>query len=305
MVNAVLLAATYLLSSSDAVFPRYGFVPAHPHIFSLFSSLFLHVGLAHLIGNMFFLWMFGYRVENTLGKCLFGLVYLACGLGGHALHYLFNSNSPIPAVGASGAISGIVGCYFVLFPRAQFKIEVFFFWAHVDSIRARTPAAVGAWIAEQTLLALLTQTVRFSSTAFWAHVGGFATGVLATSTILLFAPHLRRRGEEPFLVRTVKGVVLDATGEPLPQARFEMQGEESNEIFTATTSIKGRFALDGVPEGCYSFTLTDSGRAPVQGRIVVRRKTRFNLPIKIRMPGAGRQNASIGDRTKAEFAQRL
>src|SRR5205809_209840 len=80
---------------------------------TVLSSMFLHAGILHYVGNMFFLWMFGYRIENTFGAWLFAFVYLLCGFGASGLHYLINSTSTIPCVGASGAISGIMGCYFV------------------------------------------------------------------------------------------------------------------------------------------------------------------------------------------------
>lgn len=79
IANGLTLAATYLLASPQLVFSRYGFTPAQPHILTMFSSLFLHAGIFHYLGNMFFLWMFGYRIENTFGRWLFVLVFLLCG----------------------------------------------------------------------------------------------------------------------------------------------------------------------------------------------------------------------------------
>src|SRR3954452_24702748 len=134
LINGLALAGTYTLSSSQAVFAHYGFTPAQPHTLTVLSSMFLHAGILHYAGNMFFLWMFGYRIENTFGIWLFTFVYLLCGVGATGLHYLFNANSTIPSVGASGAISGIMGCYFVLFPKSKFDLEVFFLRFHVTSI---------------------------------------------------------------------------------------------------------------------------------------------------------------------------
>lgn len=129
VINALArqLATTYIHpSNSPAVFQRYGFVPAHPSALKLFSSMFLHAGFWHFAGNMFFLWMFGYRVENTFRSFLFALIYMVSGCGAAALHYAFNHTSTIPCVGASGAISGIVGCYLVLFPRSRFEVLIMF-----------------------------------------------------------------------------------------------------------------------------------------------------------------------------------
>ena len=187
IVNALALAATYVVFSSQATFAQFGFTPAHPHVLTAISSMFLHAGIFHLIGNMFFLWMFGYRLENTFERWGFALIYFICGLGAVSLHYLFNRASTVPCVGASGAISGIMGCYFVLFPKSRFDLEVFFLRFHVASIPTYTHGGIGIWLAEQTVLGLLTQAAHFSTVAFWAHVGGFATGAILTLPLIFVA----------------------------------------------------------------------------------------------------------------------
>jgi len=270
------------VSSSQATFSQYGFTPADPHFLTALSSMFLHKGIFHFIGNMFFLWMFGYRLENTFGRWAFALIYLICGFGAVSLHYLFNRASTVPCVGASGAISGIMGCYFVLFPKSRFDLEVFLLRFHVASIPTYTHSAVGIWLAEQTILGLLTQTVRFSTTAFWAHVGGFATGVIITFPLIFIFPRLRIRGEQPFIVRNVKGVVHDLTGSVLTKTRVSLHFE-SGETRTATTDGKGRFTFPGLSDGCYRFTVSRDGWQTMEGNIVVRKKTRYNIPVKLRM----------------------
>src|ERR1700759_907763 len=110
-INGVVLMLEYL-DTPTAWFATHGFVPAHPSISTAFTSMFLHVGFWHYVGNMFFLWMFGNRVENVLGKVTFTLVYLVSGFGATFIQYLSSAHSAIPLVGASGAISGIVGCFF-------------------------------------------------------------------------------------------------------------------------------------------------------------------------------------------------
>lgn len=179
VVNSLLLAATYAFSSPHAIFLQYGFIPAEPHLRTLFTSMFIHAGIWHLVGNMWFLWMFGKEVENSLGPWLFTLIYLLSGLGGCWLHFLFNPTAAIPLGGASGAISGVVGIFFILFPKADFDLVLYLGWLRVKTWQSHTTAAVGVWIGEQTLLGLLSQAVHFSSTAFWGHVGGFAVGVIA------------------------------------------------------------------------------------------------------------------------------
>lgn len=185
--NSLLLLATYW-ANQQSVFSHYGFIPAQPRVETLLSSMFLHAGILHLLGNMWFLWMFGVRVEERLGRVAFVLLYLLSGLGASALHYASNIDSTIPCVGASGAISGVAAAYFVLFPRSIFDLEIYLGRFRVKTIQTRTHAAVGAWIGEQFLLGLLSHYARFSSVAFWAHVGGFVGGSLFAAVFLAIKP---------------------------------------------------------------------------------------------------------------------
>jgi membrane associated rhomboid family serine protease len=201
VINSALLVLMWFAGPTEALFAKYGFTPAHPQLSTAVTSMFLHAGFWHLFGNMWFLWMFGNQVEKILGKWLFCLVYLACGLGGDFLHYLFNSTSSIPSVGASGAISGIAGCFFVLFPKANFDLVFYFRFMTLKTIHTYTSVAVGAWIAEQALLGVLSLKFQAFSVAFWAHVGGFAVGLVAGGIVILLMPkrkklslrHARRR----------------------------------------------------------------------------------------------------------------
>jgi membrane associated rhomboid family serine protease len=263
--------------------------------------MFLHAGILHYVGNMFFLWMFGYRIENTFGAWLFAFVYLLCGFGASGLHYLINSTSNIPCVGASGAISGIMGCYFVLFPKSKFDLEVFFLRFHLTSIPTHTHGAIGVWVVEQAVLGILTQSFRFSSTAFWAHVGGFATGGVITLMVLLVAPQIRERGEQPSMVRYVKGAIHDTYGNALPNAQLELHSP-SGGVVNTTTGAKGRFALDNLPDGLYRYIVTRPGWQPVHGRIVVQKKTRYSVPIRIKMAEQSAEDA-VAPKSQAAVSQ--
>jgi membrane associated rhomboid family serine protease len=192
-LNGLVLAITYMAFSPEIVFRTFGFLPAQPYVSSLLTSMFLHVGLWHLLGNVWFLWMFGNQVENIFRPSLFMLTYLVCGLGGFGLHYIFNHTSTVPCVGASGAISGIAGCYFVLFPKAKFEIAIYYGWSTLKTIDTSARGAIGAWILEQTLLGIFTQASHTSAVAFWAHVGGFATGALAGLLFVIVVPEKMRR----------------------------------------------------------------------------------------------------------------
>lgn len=185
VLNTALLVVTWFAGPTDVLYTRYGFTPAHPQLSTAITSMFLHAGFWHLFGNMWFLWMFGNQVERILGRPLFCLVYLACGLGGDFLHYLSGPTSAIPSVGASGAISGIAGCFFVLFPKANFDLVFYLRFVELKTIHTYTSVAVGAWIGEQALLGVLSLKFQGFSVAFWAHVGGFMVGLVAGGIALL------------------------------------------------------------------------------------------------------------------------
>ena len=187
-----LLLIPFYTGDRAALFAHYAFTPSHPTLLTLVSALFLHLGVLHYIGNMWFLWIFGRKVECTLGSIRFAALYLFCGIGGQFLYLFLNLHSNIPLVGASGAISGIAGFYFVVFPHDRFNLHLYFGWWKVAKIDSTTRSAVGAWIGEQLLLALLTRLAPFSSVAFWAHIGGFATGAMAGVLYHYRVPEINR-----------------------------------------------------------------------------------------------------------------
>ena len=161
------------------------------------TSMFLHGGLGHLVGNMWTLWIFGDNVEDRMGPVRFLLFYLLAGLAAGLTHWLTNLHSTVPTVGASGAIAGVLGAYFVLFPHARI-IAMFpvLFWPLFFELPAVTYLFV--WFLSQvlsgTLAGLGPQDV--GGIAFWAHAGGFAAGVVLHRPFLI--PGRRRpRPPEP------------------------------------------------------------------------------------------------------------
>jgi membrane associated rhomboid family serine protease len=158
-------------------------------IFSLFSSMFLHGGWIHLIGNMWTLWIFGDNVEDRLGRTRYIAFYLACGIAAAFLHIYTNASSGIPTIGASGAIAGVMGAYFRFFPHARVETVVPpFFFGPVFVLPA--VLFLGWWFLLQFFNGALTLGARgqsFSGVAWWAHVGGFIFGF----AICLFAARSR------------------------------------------------------------------------------------------------------------------
>jgi membrane associated rhomboid family serine protease len=196
-LNVLVFAYQWSLptGAAEALVERFGVIPEvllygrHPgSLVTPLTSMFLHGGLGHVLGNLWFLYVFGDNVEETLGRARFGLFYVACGLAAAATQIAIAPASTVPMIGASGAIAGVLGAYLVFFPRARiltfvpvfFVLEVpafvyIFVWFGLEVVRASF--SLGAASAE-------------GGVAFFAHVGGFVAG-------LALAVALRPRGERP------------------------------------------------------------------------------------------------------------
>ncbi len=183
------------------LFYTFGVVPARvtaalaghasPLVFlTLFTSQFLHAGWGHLIGNMIFFWIFADNVEDAMGHLRFLLFYLGAGAAGALLHVFLDPGARVPLVGASGAISGVLGAYLVYFPTSQVivAVPIFFF---VEFVSLPALLFLPIWFAEQLLSGLASLAVpAVGGVAWWAHVGGFLFGAG-------LAPALRERRPPP------------------------------------------------------------------------------------------------------------
>ncbi len=198
VVNYLLIAANaavffYELSLGtglDAFFLKYGLVPSkyfemmshHTHLFAryvpFFTSMFIHGGWLHIIGNMWFLFIFGDNVEDKLGHRNYLVFYVLSGLAAGALQAYLSASSSIPTIGASGAISGVLGAYVVMFPRARIVtlIPIFIIF---DIIDVSALLFIGFWFMMQFLSGVESVGQGMSGgIAWWAHVGGFIAGIL-------------------------------------------------------------------------------------------------------------------------------
>jgi membrane associated rhomboid family serine protease len=184
--------STLVRGSENAIIMAYGTVPARLNLWlagripaeaallPLVTSMFLHSGLMHLAGNMLFLWVFGDNVEDYFGHFPYLLFYLACGIGSGLTHILFNFHSPLPALGASGAISGVMGAYIILYPRARVLTLVFIFFIPIPAF-----IILGYWFFLQFLAGVSSVgAAATGGVAWWAHVGGFLLGMLITGLSL-------------------------------------------------------------------------------------------------------------------------
>jgi membrane associated rhomboid family serine protease len=146
-----------------------------PFWFTLFSSMFMHGGWMHLIGNMLYLWVFGDNIEDRWGHIKFLVIYLICGIVASFAHIFFNLQSVIPSLGASGAISGVLGAYIVLYPRNKIRVLMGRGIVHMPAM-----VVLGFWIVLQFInqLGQMGRTTETAGVAYWAHIGGFIAGVL-------------------------------------------------------------------------------------------------------------------------------
>jgi membrane associated rhomboid family serine protease len=182
------LVFVYQLSLSEAglqqFFLQFGVVPSlvqdGENMLSLLTSMFMHGGWAHILGNMAFLFVFGDNIEAVLGKIWYAIFYLVGGLAASLAHIFFNLGSDIPSLGASGAIAAVMGAYAVMFPGARVKMLIFLgFRAGITQVRALV--FLGIWFLSQLLSGVASlgpQTAQTSGVAFWAHIGGFVFGLV-------------------------------------------------------------------------------------------------------------------------------
>jgi membrane associated rhomboid family serine protease len=189
---AIFLYEVSLGSRLESFFLRFGVVPldfstsfnsSHGSVATyvpILSSMFLHGGWLHLGGNMLFLWIFGDNVEDKLGHGRYFVFYVMCGIAASLVHIVIDPSSGIPTVGASGAISGVLGAYLLMFPKARVVTLIpIFIFVHV----AELPAFIvlGFWFVLQFFSGLVSlgyQTAGMGGVAWWAHVGGFVSGLL-------------------------------------------------------------------------------------------------------------------------------
>lgn len=177
-----------------AFYEKYALVPiwiAEGHDYEDFlTSMFMHGGWMHLIGNMLFLWIFGDNIEDTLGHVGFLVFYIVCGIAAALAHVLLNLGSNVPLIGASGAIAGVMGAYWLLFPRAKVDVLIIM----VIMVRTFTiPAFIvlTIWLGMQVFSGFSTASGG-GGVAYWAHFGGFIAGAL------IMLPIWRARGAKMF-----------------------------------------------------------------------------------------------------------
>lgn len=159
--------------------------PDYNGLFSVFSSMFLHAGAFHLLGNMLFLWIFADNIEDLLGPVWFLFFYLSCGLVAAGAHLFLHPASPVPVVGASGAISGVLGAYVLKFPFNRIKTVYWFWWFFYGTAQIRAIYYLGFWFLLQFVYAGLSAGGSGGGVAYGAHLGGFLAGIVLVNVFPL------------------------------------------------------------------------------------------------------------------------
>jgi len=193
-INIIVFILQLIFFKNDALlqfYNQFGLIPSSAFTsiqggYSFITSMFLHGSMIHLFGNMLFLWIFGDNIEDRFGHVKFIIIYLFCGIFADIIYVAFNGGSTIPCIGASGAISGIMGAYFLLYPLA--KIKTLIYGAIVD-IPAWT--YIGVWLGFQITFAYVERNRIGGGIGWMAHIGGFAAGII----IVLFAKYLNKEKE--------------------------------------------------------------------------------------------------------------
>jgi membrane associated rhomboid family serine protease len=176
--------------SRNAFIADYGLIPRHFHLSALVTSMFLHAGWMHVLGNMWFLWIFGDNVEDVLGHGKYLLFYLTCGVTAAVAQVVFNADSPLPMVGASGAIAGVMGAYMIKFPRAYVLTWFFVFVVEIPAV-----VMLAYWFLIQLVSGVGSigySQASHGGTAWFAHVGGFIAGIVLIRALGTRMPYRRR-----------------------------------------------------------------------------------------------------------------
>ena len=232
-----LRAALAATSAYDLYVFEHGYKPAAPQLADLFYSLFLHGGFLHLFGNMLFLWIYGDNVEYRLGRLGYLLAYLVTGIAATLFFSLFAPDSALPLVGASGAISGVLGFYFLWFPRNTVRMFVFLFPFFMNVVAVRARLVLGVYLLIDNVLPFFISAGGGGGVAHGAHIGGFVAGLAGAWLI-------DRRAVQSRQVGYTSDVVLDeAPGSAVESAIGQGDMARAATAYFALPADRSRKAL--------------------------------------------------------------
>jgi membrane associated rhomboid family serine protease len=281
--NVPIRAVLNSLSAYDLFVFEHGYKPAAPQITDLLFSLFLHGGFLHLFGNMLFLWIYGDNVEYRLGRVAYLLWYLATGVAATLFFALFAPSSSVPLVGASGAISGVLGFYFLWFPRNTVRMFVFLFPFFMNVVAVRARIVLGIYLVLDNVLPFLLTSSGGGGVAHGAHIGGFVAGLAGAWMIDRRAVGSAHAGYSADVARD------DASGSILGTA---VEGQDMARIATAYFALpadRARKALSPGDSLALGNWLARNGHA--EAALVVHRRHLRDYPAD---PTAAEAHVSAG-----------
>lgn len=216
-INVIVFLLNLDPAGQNEFYSRYALVPvwiAEGHDYTDFiSSMFMHAGWMHIIGNMLFLWIFGDNIEDTLGHIPFLIFYIVCGIAAALSHVLLNLDSNVPLVGASGAIAGVMGAYWLLFPRAKVDVLIMLV-VFVRTFSIPAFIVLTLWLGMQVFSGY-SASAEGGGVAYWAHFGGFVAGAL------IMLPIWIKRGAKMFWTQNEYAPPYPPT-EPLQYGRIPL-----------------------------------------------------------------------------------
>lgn len=234
------------VSAYDLLVFNYGFRPADPSLLTLMSSMFLHSGFMHLAGNMLFLWIYGDNVEHRLGPGRYLVAYLVTGAAATSFHTAFAMDSPLPLVGASGAISGVLGFYFIWFPHNRVRLLIAFFPFFMNVVRVPARLVLGMYLIVNNLVPfLITQGIENGGgVAYGAHIGGFLGGLgwswWAGRREVIGRPQTYQPMDSTMETspgETVAQLITEGRFRKAAPAYFQLPTEQTRGLFTPVNSI--------------------------------------------------------------------
>ena len=222
------LADQYGKLSTASLTEQYAFIPAHPSAISYLTANFLHGGWLHLIGNMWFLWLAGFVLEDVWGRWLYTAFYLVAGAAALQIHALANANSLIPTVGASGAVAALMGAFLVRFPKMKIEMLWLFGLGRTYRFQAEAYWLLPLWLAGEIFYGTLFG--QMSGVAHWAHIGGFVFGALGALAI-------QHSGLERTINRGIEEKTGYAEGKAIEEALAHLNHGRLAEAFAAANNI--------------------------------------------------------------------
>lgn len=275
------------ISAYDLFTFTWGYRPADPHYLALVTAMFLHGGFMHLFGNMLFLWIYGDNVEHRLGPLPFLFWYLATGVAATLFHGLFDSSSPLPLVGASGAISGVLGFYFLWFPHNRVRLWIFLFPLFANIILVPARIVLGFYlILDNVVPYVVARGAEGGGVAYGAHIGGFLAGL-----IVAFVANRRVVRERPVEYRAAADEVAEEEAElpadTLAEAIAGGRMEQAAEQYFRLTPEQARRVLSPLQSLALGDWLREHGHT--RAAVVVYQRHLRDYPL-----GAGAAEAHVG-----------